>query len=49
MSKEQIENMLESERNIKFYINLADVLRKNKMAGSMDYFETIFLEAKKFL
>lgn len=49
LTKEQLEVILESHKNLQDFIDLANSMRKSGKGKGMNYFQQFFLKANKFV
>lgn len=49
ISKEQIDAILENQKNLQDVIDLANRIRQSGKAKDMNYFQQFFLKANKFV
>lgn len=49
LTKEQLQAILESHKNLQDFINLANSMRKSGKGKGMNYFQQFFLKANKFV
>lgn len=49
LTKEQLQAILESHKNLQDFIDLANSMRKSGKGKGMNYFQQFFLKAKNFV
>lgn len=49
LTKEQLEAILESHKNLQDFIDLANNMRKSGKGKGINYFQQFFMKAKKFV